>query len=158
MILKIEIDKFPEKLQEKIKINEADFRENLIYNKNIDIVFRGVKYNKEKTKIMKEDFVANIYKKGRPSLAENNSKIGLTDFSCSVFTSLDDFHLYTSFPNKNKAVAKGNLKVEHGPYKLSKKTTHIDWFLYKDSDPSKDFIICETIDDYNKENRGNNYE
>lgn len=56
---------------------------------------------------------------------------------------MDEMHQQTKFPNKNKAIAKGIIKCEYGPIVINELTSHVDWYLYNNVDPSKEFEVIE---------------
>lgn len=74
-------------------------------------------------------------------IAADDSNI--SDYSCSVYTNLDEIHQQAKFPRKNKAVAKGIIKNSFGPINMSKETSHIDLFLFDNVDPSNEFEVIE---------------
>lgn len=59
----------------------------------------------------------------------------------NVLKCLKDYH-------PNPIIAKGTATFRYGPLqrtsdRTGKETTHVDWWLYADADPSGDFALCE---------------
>lgn len=47
------------------------------------------------------------------------------------------------FPRKNKAIAKGIIQKEYGPIDINNATSHVDWYLFDEIDPSEKFEVVE---------------
>lgn len=135
-------DRFPTVLSNALKCGKIQFPDALQCEYEELSVFRGVKYTKDKTTIDKSDFLSQVErKKICPMIAADDSNI--SDYSCSVYTNLDEIHQQAKFPRKNKAVAKGIIKNSFGPINMSKETSHIDLFLFDNVDPSNEFEVIE---------------
>ena len=71
----------------------------------------------------------------------DDSKI--SSYSCSCFLNVDELHMQTKFPSKNKAIAKGIIKKEFGPIDVNEGTSHVDLYLFDNVDPSSGFEVVE---------------
>lgn len=134
--------KFPKILQNSLIKKQVQFPEDLITEYDDMEVYRGIKYNNNKKDITLEDFSSHIERAMKnPSIAVDKNKIEY--YACSCFQNFDYLKKYGNFPRKNYAIAKGILKMEYGPITQNKNTSHINLFLFKNVDPSKNFKVVE---------------
>lgn len=135
-------NRFPTVLKNALISEKVRFPNSLQCEYEELCVFRGVKYTATKIAIDKSDFLSYMeLKKTNPMIVADDSKI--TSYSCSLFMNMDELHLLTKFPTKNKAIAKGLIRDEFGPIDINEKTSHIDLFLYDNVDPSSEFEVVE---------------
>ena len=104
-------------------------------------VYRGVKYNSQKTAIDKSDFLSYMEQDRNPMRPVDDTDI--SSYSCSCFLNMDEIRVCAKFPRKNKAIARGIIKKEYGPININTKTSHVDLYLYKEVDPSREFEVVE---------------
>lgn len=106
------------------------------------IVYRGVRYNKNKREIVLADFESNIERKLKnPSVYADEDDIEY--YGCSCYEKMEAIKKFANYPRKNYAIAKGIVKKSFGPICRNKSTTHINLFLFKDIDPSEYFKVVE---------------
>lgn len=134
--------RFPVTLKNALFCGKVRFPSTLQKDYNDLCVYRGVKYTSEKKTINKTDFFSYIeLNKDNPLKMADDSKI--SSYSCSCFLNMDELHMQTKFPCKNKAVAKGIVKKEFGPIDINESTSHVDLYLFDNADPSNDFEVVE---------------
>ena len=134
--------RFPIDLRTALIENIVTFPETLQQEYEERVVYRAIKYNSKKTCIDQSDFASYIEKRAEnPMIPVDDSNI--SSYSCSCYMDLDKLHIFTKFPTKNKAVAKGSICDEIGPVVIDKKRSHVDWFLFEGVDPSDRFEVIE---------------
>lgn len=141
----MEIDKtyynrFPTVLRDALLNGRVAFPKSLQIQYEDTQVYRGVKYNQKKTDIDKTDFYSHA-ERNNPSIPYDPDQI--TSYGCSCFMDLEEMHMITKFPTKNKAIAKGMIRQQYGPCDISKENSHVNIFLYVDADISKEFEVIE---------------
>lgn len=135
-------EKFPPALKNALINKGLDFPDNLEKEYNDVIVYRGVRYNKNKREIVLADFESNIERKLKnPSVYADEDDIEY--YGCSCYEKMESIKKFANYPRKNYAIAKGIVKKSFGPICRNKSTTHINLFLFKDIDPSEYFKVVE---------------
>lgn len=135
-------NKFPDILRDALINKKVKFPESLQCKYNNKNVYRAVKYNSKKTIIDKTDFLSQMERKQENPLVPAD-ETDISSYSCSCFLNLDELHMYTKFPYKNKAIAKGIIKEEFGPIDINQDTSHVDLYLFDMIDPSDYFEVIE---------------
>lgn len=143
VIAKLEYyNKFPNILKKALLNNKVKFPETLQYNYDNLYVYRAVQYTNKKRTIERSDFSSYMeLKEKNPMIVADENNIEC--YSCSFFKNIEEMHIRTKFPSKNKAVAKGIIKKEFGPININESTSHIDLYLFKNIDISKEFEVFE---------------
>lgn len=134
-------NRFPNVLKKALISGKVSFPETLQKEYEDLNVYRGVKYNSDKTFIDKSDFLSYMELEKNPMIPIDENDI--SSYSCSVFLNIDELHMITKFPRKNKAVARGTVKPEYGPVDINELTSHVDLYLYDNADPSDQFEVIE---------------
>lgn len=131
-------NRFPTMLRNALMSGRVRFSEHILYRYEDMLVYRGVKYGKNKVKIDKTDF----YSHAERELPGYNLD-DINTYGCSCFEDLEELHMITKFPTKNKAIAKGWIKDQYGPCERSLENTHVNLFIYDNVDISGEFEVCE---------------
>lgn len=135
-------ERFPSVLQNALLSGKVCFTATLKQRYESLIVYRGVKYTKNKTFIDKNDFKSNIERKmENPFVTACEDKI--ESYSCSCYLNMDEMKMYAKFPRKNKAIAKGLIKQEDGPIDIDDSTSHVNLYLFENVDLSDRFEVVE---------------
>ena len=135
-------NKFAITLKNALISGKVRFPDSLQQEYNDVSVYRGVKYTSQKKMIDKTDFLSYIeVHKNNPLFMVDDSNI--SSYSCSCFLDIEELHMQTKFPSKNKAIAKGIIRQEYGPIDINEKTSHVDWYLFDNIDPSDRFEVVE---------------
>ena len=111
-----------------VSFDGIDFEENF----EPIIAFRGVFRNPGDSigEITREDFCSQEEKgrKWRPILGKNR----LFNFSCSMFTDVEELKLALKFPGcGDRHIISGKITKEAGGITREKQSSHIHWWLYK---------------------------
>lgn len=134
--------KFPAKLKEALLSGKVKFTDTTQSDYADKTVYRGVKYTEQKQTITIEDFLSKIeLKEKRPMIVADENNI--SSYSCSCFEDMKEMEMQAKFPRKNCAIAKGIISKNYGPIDVNKKTTHVDFYLYDNVDPSKEFEVIK---------------
>lgn len=133
------IQKFPAVLRNALEKEVCRLPATIEFEYEPTKVFRGVVIDEEKKKIDKTDFRSQIER----GTTEDVS--ALENYSCSVFRNVNELKNALHLPRKRnrKRIAEGDTISEYGARICSDSTSHIDWFLYEDADPSDKFIVLE---------------
>lgn len=131
-------ERFPTVLRNALISGQVEFSQDVLFEYENMSVYRGIKYGKNKIKIDKTDFYSHV-ERNIPGVDRND----ISSYGCSCFEDLEELHMITKFPRRNKAIAKGTIKERFGPCKKSNKNTHVDLFLYDNIDISGEFEVFE---------------
>lgn len=129
---------FPATLKEALASGRVELPGNLLYEYEDISVYRGVKYTKNKTEIDETDFYSHV-ERSLPGVDIDD----INNYSCSIFEDLEELRMWTKFPNRRKAIAKGIIRQQYGPRDEADKKTHINLFLYDNTDIYKEFEVYE---------------
>lgn len=133
-------DRFPRVLREALESGKIEFPKNTQWKYEDRKAYRGVRITDKKTTIDKTDFKSQVE-------SDEMDSEDLSEYSCSCFENMQDLKIAFHLPRKNKGIAEGFVKKECGPIVLSDKDSHINWFLFENADPSKEFQIIERDED-----------
>lgn len=135
-------NRFPTILKDALINGRVCFPQSLQREYMETTVYRGVSYSANKQTINKNDFLSNIERNITNPLVPVDYD-DISSYSCSCYLKIDAMRLYTKFPRKNRAIAKGIINKEFGPIDVNNSTSHIDLYLFEDVDPSAEFEVIE---------------
>lgn len=138
----IDLTKFPSVMKKGFKEHGLSFSADVESEYEPLNAYRKItRKNFENCIITKDDF-KSYPELGKP--APRGRNIGIGFYSCSLNTSLDEIRVMFKFPGENKGIAEGYVKKENGP-KLGPNNGHghVDWWLYENAEPEKDFVFLE---------------
>lgn len=135
------ISKFPSTLKKGFTEDGINFPSNIEFEYEEILAYR---------KITRDDFKdCTITKNDFKSYAELNKpkprgmRYPSSYYSCSLNTSLDVIRTMFKFPGKTKGIAVGYIKKVHGPKLGPNSDSHVDWWLYENAEPEKEFNFLE---------------
>ena len=135
-------NRFPGVLRKALANGTVKFPSSLQRSYQELIVYRGVGYSKNKTKIDKSDFLSNVERNMKNPMVPADYD-NISSYSCSCYLKIEEMRICAKFPRKNRAIAKGKIKQEFGPIDMNRDTSHIDLYLYDKVDPSDEFEVVE---------------
>ncbi len=135
-------NRFPTVLKNALINGTVKFPDSLQCEYEDLVVYRGVSYSKNKTTIDKSDFLSNMERNLINPMVPVDSK-NISSYSCSCYLNIDEMRMCAKFPRKNKAIAKGIIQKEFGPIDINHATSHVDWYLFDEIDPSEKFEVVE---------------
>ena len=135
-------DKFPNVLKNALKNGIVKFPDSIQDEYSELVVYRAVKYSKNKTAIDKSGFSSNMERNFKNPMVPVDSN-DISCYSCSCYLKIDAMRIYANFPRKNKAIAKGTIQKEFGPIDINDTTSHVDLYLFNGIDPSEKFEVIE---------------
>lgn len=131
--------KFPSVLRDKIESGEFIFPENVQYDYEPMVGFRGIeRAENDFTPVTRNDFISyaelNVCRRG---INKNDPHY----YGVSLFANRASVENALKFPRPNKKIAQGKVCAEAGPAEVNLETEHICWWLY-DKVEINGFLIC----------------
>lgn len=133
--------KFPDKFKKVLLEKKVIFPDSLEKDYEPFAAYRGIRLIPHiKDRVEKEDFRSQIE---RASDFPGIDYEDIENYSCSCFIDIDELLLAFRLPRKNKGIARGNIRKEYGPICREEESSHINWFLFNDADPSSEFEVIK---------------
>lgn len=133
--------KFPAVLRDALVSGEVSFCDGVECEFETFSAYRGVfrKDGNSFKPLARSDFDSQAEKslnEGHNEKRKNRRKIdnGAGFYSCSMFINLEEISKALKFPQKDRRIALGPVSMKNGCIRCSCENSHVDWWLYKDTD------------------------
>lgn len=139
-------DKFPCVLRKSLKGGSVNSPEDMKKEFREFTAYRGItRKGSVEIQINKNDFLSQMekFRDGKIPRGINSNDIGY--YSCSLFLNKQALNTAMKLPRSNLYIIKGYVTSSKGVVSINNGTHHVNWWLYKDTDPSNDFKILGVV-------------
>lgn len=133
--------RFPSVLKRAIEVHNVEFPKDTQWEYEPQTAFRGFKREAgEDINLKDSDFLSHA-ELGKKARGRQYSEKDIEWYSCSCYMQKSQLEAGLNLPRSKWWISQGKIRDNKGCIRINRYTGHIDWWIYKNTNPAEDFEV-----------------